>query len=120
MKILVVDDSKVMRSIVLRTLRQAGYGNHEIVEAGNGREALVAFRAGRPDLILSDWNMPEMNGLELLKAIRREAPKLSFGFVTSESTPDMRAAALEAGASFLITKPFTAETFQAALGRVAA
>jgi two-component system chemotaxis response regulator CheY len=68
MKILVVDDSRVMRQIVARTLRQAGHGGHEIVEADTGRAGLEAVAAHRPDLVLSDWNMPEMSGLEFLEA----------------------------------------------------
>ena len=66
-KILIVDDSKAMRMIVSRVLRQAGYGNAEFVEASNGAEGLAAARAGGVDLILSDWNMPEMNGIEFLE-----------------------------------------------------
>ena len=115
MKILVVDDSKAMRNIVMRTLRQAGYDGHELVEAANGVEALAAWKAGRPDLVLSDWNMPEMNGIELLRALKSENVAVQFGFITSEGTADMQGMAKDAGALFLITKPFTVETFQVAL-----
>lgn len=120
MKILVVDDSKAMRNIVMRTLRQAGYDGHELVEAANGVEALAAYRAGKPDLVLSDWNMPEMNGIELLRALKGEAANLQFGFVTSEGTPEMQRIAAETGALFLLTKPFTVESMQAAMKKVAA
>ena len=85
-KILIVDDSKAMRMIVSRVLRQAGYGNAEFVEASNGAEGLAAARAGGVDLILSDWNMPEMNGIEFLQALRAGGSTARFGFVTSEST----------------------------------
>ncbi len=115
MNILVVDDSKAMRMIVVRTLRQAGFGGHSIEEAGNGVEALVKIRAAPPDIILSDWNMPEMNGIELLKTLKAEGSKIKFGFVTSEGTPDMRHLAAESGALFLVTKPFTPESFKGAL-----
>lgn len=115
MKILVVDDSKVMRTLVIRNLRQAGFDNHTIVEAGNGKEAMAVVRQGTPDIILSDWNMPEMNGYELLSAIKNEGVRTVFGFVTSEGTAEMRAKATEGGAKFLITKPFTPETFVLAL-----
>ena len=116
MKILIVDDSKAMRMIVRRTLRQAGWGHCDLEEAGNGVEALTAIHNEVPDLILSDWNMPEMNGIELLRAIREEGNEVKFGFVTTEGTPEMRKAAADAGALFLISKPFTVETFQRELG----
>ena len=115
MKILVVDYSKAMRSIVMRTLRQAGFGDHTISEATTGADALGQIRAARPDLVLSDWNMPEMSGIELLKALGTEGIRVKFGFVTSESTPEMKRLAEESGALFLITKPFTVDSFQAAL-----
>ena len=118
MKILIVDDSKAMRTIVTRTLRQAGYGDHTLVEAKSGVDALKVIEAEEPDLVLSDWNMPEMNGIELLEAIVKQGRKLKFGFVTSEGSAEMRRRAMEAGALFLITKPFTADTFQQTLGKL--
>ena len=118
MKVLIVDDSKAMRMIVRRTLRQAGYGKHEVSEATNGREALEAIRANQPDLVLSDWNMPEVSGFELLTTLNREGTKVRFGFVTSEGTAEMRAQAAREGALFLISKPFTVENFQQALGKL--
>lgn len=120
MKILIVDDSKAMRMIVSRVLRQAGYGNAEFVEGSNGVEGLLAARAGGIDLILSDWNMPEMNGIEFLQTLRAEGSTVQFGFVTSESTADMKEQAVLAGATFFITKPFTAEAFADVLGAVTA
>ena len=118
MKILIVDDSKAMRMIVTRTLRQAGFGDHDFVEAENGREALDAVKAHAPDLVLSDWNMPEVNGIEFLQALRASGDATRFGFVTSESTDAMRQLAADSGALFLIAKPFTAETFADALAGV--
>ena len=115
MKILVADDSRVMRQIVIRTLRQAGHGGHEIAEAENGRAALEQIHAAPPDLVLSDWNMPEMSGLELLDRVRASGSTVPFGFVTSEGSEDMRARATAAGATFLIAKPFTPEAFAEAL-----
>ena len=112
MTILIVDDSKAMRMIVLRTLRQAGYDSHEIAQAEHGRDALDQIAGGlAPDLILSDWNMPELNGIDFLRELRGGGNGTPFGFVTSESTPAMREQATEAGAAFLIGKPFTADTF---------
>jgi two-component system chemotaxis response regulator CheY len=115
MKILIVDDSRAMRTIVVRTLRQAGYGNHTLEEAANGVEALKAIEASPPDLVLSDWNMPGMTGIELLEELNRRNAKIKFGFVTSEGSPEMRRRALDTGALFLITKPFTADSFQQTL-----
>jgi len=116
MKVLVVDDSKTMRMIVIRNLRQIGYGDATIIEAGNGSEALDVIASAQPDLVLSDWNMPEMNGIDLLRALRSQGNRVPFGFVTSESSPDMELQARNAGAEFLIAKPFTVEAFQAQIG----
>lgn len=118
MRILVADDSRAMRMIVIRSLRQAGFGDAEIVEASNGVEALELIRSGAPDLVLSDWNMPDMSGIELLRALNAEGRSVPLGFVTSESTPQMRRRALEEGACFLLTKPFTAEALEEALSSV--
>ena len=97
-KILIVDDSKAMRMIVTRTLRQAGFGDHEFVEAENGAEGLAKVGTEAPDLVLSDWNMPELTGIEFLRALRAGGNDVRFGFVTSESTDAMRATAEQAGA----------------------
>jgi two-component system chemotaxis response regulator CheY len=112
MKILIVDDSKAMRMIVKRTLKQAGFDDLEIVEAENGVDALAKIASEAPAVVLSDWNMPEMNGIDLLKKLREDGNEITLGFITSESNPETRKEALDAGASFLITKPFTAESFQ--------
>jgi len=112
MRILIVDDSKAMRLIVQRTLRQAGFVDHAFEEASNGSEALKAILASAPDLVLSDWNMPELTGIQLLEALRKAGSTVKFGFITSEGTPEMRKIASDAGALFLIAKPFTADTFK--------
>ena len=116
MKILVVDDSRAMRRIVSRTIRQAGFTGHEILEAENGKEALEIVKAENPDLILSDWYMPEMTGIELLSALNDEEIEIPFGFVTSESTREMVEQATEGGAMFLLAKPFTADDMAQVLG----
>ncbi|HAS52453.1 MAG TPA: response regulator [Gammaproteobacteria bacterium] len=116
MKILIVDDSNAMRMIVRRTLREAGFGNLEVLQAGDGNEALEVIHKTPPDLILSDWNMPNKSGLELLEALNEEGYNITFGFVTTEATAEMRGKAAQAGAKFLINKPFTAETFAQTLG----
>jgi two-component system chemotaxis response regulator CheY len=117
-KILIADDSKAMRMIVIRTMRQAGLEGHKIVEAENGREALELARADEFDLILSDWNMPEMTGIELLRSLRAAGMTMPFCFVTSEGSPEMRTTAAEAGALGLIAKPFTPEAFADTLSQV--
>ncbi|GAB6899909.1 response regulator [Kineosporia succinea] len=118
MKILVTDDSRAMRMIVIRTMRQAGLGKNEIKEAENGRQGFETCKDFNPDLILSDWNMPEMNGIEFLKALRASGNTTPFCFVTSEGSDEMREQALAAGAIGLIVKPFTAEAFMDTLGTV--
>lgn len=114
-KLLIVDDSKAMRMIVRRALRQANLGEHTVEEATNGEEALQKLKETAYDLVLADWNMPQMNGIDLLKAVRSEGMNIKFGFITSEGTDDIRNLALENGASFLIVKPFTPEALQEAL-----
>ena len=111
MKILIVDDSKAMRMIVMRTLRQAGFGDHEFIEAGNGSEGIQKVKSENPGLILSDWNMPVMSGIELVEAVRarRELNSLKLIMVTSNTELERMARALEAGADDYMMKPFTKE-----------
>jgi two-component system, chemotaxis family, chemotaxis protein CheY len=115
MRIMVVDDSRAMRMIVLRTLKQAGFRDHTFVEAADGVEALEAIKANPPDLVLSDWNMPKMSGIDLLRNLKADGCELKFGFITSESTDEMRTLSSEAGALFMIAKPFDEDTFRDAL-----
>jgi two-component system chemotaxis response regulator CheY len=118
MRVLIADDSSVMRRIVIRTLRQAGFDDVEIIEACDGAELVALVRSESPDLVLSDWNMPNMTGINALKMIRGEGSNVPFGFVTSEGSEMMREQAAAAGASFLVAKPFTAETLQEALSAI--
>ena len=117
MKILIVDDSRAMRAIVRRHVTEAGFTDAELTEAENGQEALDQVRADCPDIVLSDWNMPVMTGIELLEALRAEGNIVPLGFVTSESSDDFKERAFDAGASFMITKPFTAEDFTRCLAQ---
>jgi two-component system chemotaxis response regulator CheY len=112
MKILLVDDSKASRMIVKRSLKQAGFGDHELEEADNGIEAIKAIKDSPPDLVLCDWNMPEMSGIQLLEKLNEEKLKVKLGFVTSEGTEDVKARARGAGALFFVSKPVTAEKLQ--------
>ena len=118
MTIMIVEDSKPMRNLIKRSLKQAGFGDHDIWEAGDGEEALGVLREKKPDIVLSDWNMPKMNGMALLQALKSEGIEVPFGFVTSEQSTEMRDAASTAGALFLIGKPFTAENFNRELSKV--
>jgi two-component system chemotaxis response regulator CheY len=106
-KVLVVDDSRAMRAILARMLREVGC---EVVEAGNGREALEVVREGGvPALLLVDWNMPEMNGLELVRALRGELGErdVPIMMVTTEIETAQVVRALAAGANEYLMKPFT-------------
>lgn len=109
MKILVVDDFTTMRKVVRNLLKQSGYEN--IVEAEDGVAALRMIKSQKIDFIISDWNMPNMSGLELLKAVRADAEVSATPFlmVTAEALQDNVIAAVKAGVSNYIVKPFTAE-----------
>ena len=115
MKILVVDDSTAMRMMVKRMLKVAGFQGQEVLEAEDGVQALETIRSEKPDLVLSDWNMPNMTGMELLTSLNDEGLTPNFGFVTTESTQEMRDKATQAGAKFMIAKPFTEESVSQAL-----
>ena len=107
-KALVVDDSKTIRIILGRILKEFGY---EVCEAGNGKEALKVMETEKAavNLVLADWNMPEMNGLELLKQLRLdpELASLKILMVTTENELDHMVSALAAGANEYVMKPFT-------------
>ncbi|MCP5056706.1 MAG: response regulator [bacterium] len=118
MKILIVDDSGIMRKIVTRTLRQAGFGGHDIEEAENGIDALAKIEADAPDVVLTDWNMPEMTGIELAREMNEKELGIPFAFITSECTAEMREEADGAGAVAFLTKPFTAETMESVLSKI--
>ena len=108
---LIVDDSSVMRKIIERSLRQAGVNLSVVYEAGSGTDALELLKTKDVDLILSDINMPSMDGLEFLRQIR--AQNLAVGvpvvMITTESSEEHVKQAILAGAQGYIRKPFTAE-----------
>jgi two-component system, chemotaxis family, chemotaxis protein CheY len=108
---LIVDDSSVMRKIVERALRQAGLDPLVVHEAASGTEGLDMLRTGQVDLILSDINMPSMDGLEFLRQIRAQnlAPGVPVVMITTESSEEHVRQAIQAGAQGYIRKPFTAE-----------
>ena len=117
-KVMVVDDFSTMRRILKNILKQLGYENIE--EAEDGAQAFNKLQSGGADFIVTDWNMPNMSGLELLKAVRadgslKEVPVL---MVTAEAEKENIVAAVEAGVSNYIVKPFTAETLKEKIDKI--
>ena len=108
---LIVDDSSVMRKIVERALRQAGLDPLVVHEASSGTEGLDVLKAKQVDLILSDINMPSMDGLEFLRQLRTQnlAPGVPVVMITTESSEEHVKQAIQSGAQGYIRKPFTAE-----------
>jgi two-component system chemotaxis response regulator CheY len=120
MNILIVDDYKTMLRIIRNLLKQIDYNNVE--EAGDGSEALAKLRAGNFGLVISDWNMQPMSGLELLQEVRQDArlKALPFIMITAESKTENVVAAKQAGVSNYIVKPFNAETLRDKIEKVLA
>lgn len=120
MKILVVDDFSTMRRIVRNLLVELGFSNPLIQEADDGENALVLLRSQPFDLVVTDWNMPNMTGIDLLRAIRAEAALkgLPVLMVTAENNRDQIIAAAQAGVNGYIVKPFTAVTLKEKLTKI--
>ena len=119
MRILVVDDFSTMRRIIKNILKQIGFTN--VDEAENGHAALAKIGdGGNYDFVISDWNMPEMTGIELLKQVRaNEATKdLPFLMVTAEAKKENVVEAVKAGVNNYIVKPFTAEVLQEKISKI--
>jgi two-component system chemotaxis response regulator CheY len=118
LKILIVDDSAVMRKIIERALRQAGLDLVEVREAGNGAEVLVEFQKGSLDIILSDINVSVMDGLEFLKTLRTipAAKGVPVIMSTTEGSEAGVVEALSAGAKGYLRKPFTPEQVKERVG----
>ena len=118
MKVLVVDDFATMRRIVKGVLKQLGFNN--IIEAEDGSLALEQLKKEHIGLIVSDWNMPNMTGLDLLKAVRGDADlkNIPFIMVTAEGQKENVVEAVKAGVSNYIVKPFTPDTFGEKLNKV--
>ena len=112
MKILTVDDFSTMRRIIRNMLRQLGFTN--ILEAEDGAEALSLLQREKVDFVISDWNMPNMSGLDLLKAIRADEnlKPLPVLLVTAEALKENVLEAVKAGVNNYVVKPFTAETLK--------
>jgi len=118
MKFLVVDDFSTMRRIVRNLLKELGYSN--VDEAEDGAMALSKLKNEQFDFVISDWNMPVMNGLDMLKSIRADASlaKLPVLMVTAEAKKENIIAAAQAGANGYVVKPFTAATLDEKLAKI--
>ena len=118
MRILVVDDFSTMRRIVRNLLKELGYSN--VDEAEDGAMALTKLKNEQFDFVISDWNMPVMNGLDMLKNIRADATlaKLPVLMVTAEAKKENIIAAAQAGANGYVVKPFTAATLDEKLAKI--
>jgi len=117
-KVLIIDDSNTMRKIISRSLRQAGLEFETILEAGDGQIALDMLNQEKPDIILSDINMPNMNGIEFLKqkAANDSIKDIPVVMITTESGNDIITEAMNLGAKGSIKKPFTPDQVQSTLG----
>lgn len=118
MKILVVDDFPTMRRIIKNLLKDLGFEN--VDEAEDGAMALEKLRNGNFEFVVSDWNMPNMDGLEMLKAIRADPAlsKMPVLMVTAEAKKENIIAAAQAGANGYVVKPFTAATLEEKLNKI--
>jgi two-component system chemotaxis response regulator CheY len=118
MKILVVDDFSTMRRIIKNLLRDLGFNNTS--EADDGQTALPMLQSGNFDFLVTDWNMPGMTGIELLKAVRADAKLASLPvlMVTAEQKREQIVEAAQAGVNGYIVKPFTAEVLREKLNKI--
>lgn len=118
MNVLVVDDFATMRRIVRNVLKEIGFNN--VLEADDGSSALAVLKKEEVGLIVSDWNMPNMTGLDLLKAVRADesTKNIPFLMVTAEGQKDSVIQAVQAGVSNYVVKPFTADVIKEKLQKI--
>ena len=118
LKVLVVDDFSTMRRIIKNLLHDLGYAN--VTEADDGKTALPMLQAGNFDFLITDWNMPGMPGLDLIKAFRADArlSKMPVLMLTAEAKRDQIIEAAQAGVNGYVIKPFTAETLKEKLDKI--
>ena len=112
--ILIVDDSLPMRSVIKRTIKAAGYGNADLLEAANGQEAMDLLKSSWVDIVMTDYNMPVMNGLELIKNIKKDeiSKDIPVIVISTEGNESKIQEFMDNGAEGYITKPFTAEAIR--------
>ena len=117
-KVLIIDDSAVMRKIIQRNIEQSGLLVDEFFEAGDGREGLEKTASNNIDLILCDWNMPNMTGIDFVKTLRgsRQKSKIPIVMVTTEGSEGKIEEAKKSGANGYLTKPFSPEQLKSKLG----
>ncbi len=120
LKILAVDDSPTMRRIIMNTLKRAGY--KDVIEASDGRDALAKMKVEKVNFVITDWNMPEMDGLTFVTTLRSmgEYKSLPILMVTTRSVKDDIVEALKAGVNNYIVKPFTPDTLKEKIEQVLA
>jgi two-component system chemotaxis response regulator CheY len=120
LKILAVDDSPTMRRIIINTLKRAGFS--DVLEASDGRDALAKMKVEKVNFVITDWNMPEMDGLAFVTALRSmgEYKNLPILMVTTRSVKDDIMEALKAGVNNYIVKPFTPDTLKEKIEQVLA
>lgn len=118
LKILIVDDSPTMRRILVNTVIKAGFS--DVKEAEDGKDALAKLLAGNFDLLMTDWNMPNMNGLELVSAVRQEEKfkNLPILMVTTRNMKEDIVTAIKSGVNGYIVKPFDAKTLNAKIAEL--
>jgi two-component system, chemotaxis family, chemotaxis protein CheY len=110
LKILIVDDSSTMRRIIINTLSRIGYA--DVLEAENGKVGLDKLNQGGVEMIITDWNMPEMDGLEFVNNVRGTNPSIPILMVTTNAAKEDIVAALQAGVNNYVVKPFTPDTLK--------
>lgn len=118
LKILAVDDSPTMRRIIVNTLKRAGYD--DVTEASDGKDALAKMKVEQFNFVITDWNMPEMDGLTFVSQVRslEEFKDMPILMVTTRSVKDDIIEAMKAGVNNYIVKPFTPETLGEKIGQV--
>ena len=112
MSVLIADDSSTMRKIIARSLLSLGAAEGDLIEAADGADAVSKFKGGKFDLVLTDWNMPNKSGLEVIKEIRADNQHVPIIMVTTEAEKSRVIEAVEAGVTDYLIKPFTAEALR--------
>ncbi len=115
LQVLVADDSRTMRTIIRRSLESLGVSN--IAEAGDGAEAFTLFQQKAFNLVLTDWNMPIKNGLDLIRDIRSQNKQVPIIMITTEAEKSQVLTAIQAGVSDYLVKPFTADVLRDKLSK---